>query len=113
MKEKNSRRYDNKNPKEYNIESLYTGINECHTGHRGVTVAKLMHAVVVYKDIIHGDGRWHWSDHKVQAGFSAGPVAGRTQDASQTGITEATQDRIMPDAPTPAPGVDHTTTTVE
>jgi len=55
----------NKNPKAYNTDNIYMAINECYSGHRGVTVAKLMHAIVVYKDIIYGDGKWAWTDHKV------------------------------------------------
>lgn len=40
--------------------ALYSGISNCHKDHAGVSVAKLMHAVVCFKDMTHGVGCWSW-----------------------------------------------------
>ena len=82
LKLKSRGRVMNKNPKAYNTDNIYMAINECYSGHRGVTVAKLLHAIVVYKDIIYGDGKWAWTDHKVQARYVPGAVGGRTEETN-------------------------------
>lgn len=42
------------------LNNIYAGINACHPSHSGITVAKLMHAVVCYKDMTYGAGNWSW-----------------------------------------------------
>ena len=40
------------------IHTLWNGINKCYTGIQGVSVAKLMHAVVISKDLTYGVNNW-------------------------------------------------------
>ena len=41
---------------------LYMGISHSHKGHNGVSVAKIMHAFVCYRDREEGPGNWSWID---------------------------------------------------
>ena len=40
------------------MPDLYAGLNACHNGHQGLSVAKLVHAVVTYHDMMMGSGMW-------------------------------------------------------
>lgn len=40
---------------------MYAGINGCNTSHKGISVAKLIHAVVCFNDMSFGSGSWQWT----------------------------------------------------
>jgi len=37
----------------------------CDTSHAGISISKLMHAVVTFKDIHYGPGNWSWNNAPV------------------------------------------------
>ena len=45
----------------YDVEFMYQGLNKCYTGFFGLSIGKLMHAVITHKDM-STNGKWEWSD---------------------------------------------------
>lgn len=61
------------------MRDLFAGIDACHKGHKNITVAKLMHAVVCYRDMTEGSGNWQWTD-----GVTPGGNLNSTVDINQS-----------------------------
>lgn len=53
--------------------NVYSGFNLCHKSCTGITVAKLIHGVVCYKDGIYGANGWKWDDHDIADARSEAP----------------------------------------
>lgn len=50
----------------YNLDAIYSTINSTYTGHQGLSIDKLRHALMIFKDAHYGPSNWKWSDDKTE-----------------------------------------------